>query len=249
MLQGEEQNADADQDPCRHAARNGFKRYQFGRSPGPDHNPDGDHGIQVGRRGVVCYTQRHRHPQHQQETQRNAGPPEHAGAHQREACFTVTPQYAAGVEEAAGHWPEAPGLSRTRHGQFGDKQVGDHRATVHQGTDAKRGEYMPVCQYTSRHRTQENSRNGGGLHQAVGLHQLIAGGELTQNAVLRRGVSCRANAHQRVADKRVDTKADACRAQKLKAVGKHHDPTFREAVCHLADKRRKYNVSTHKHHL
>ncbi len=249
MLQGEEQNADANQDPRRHAAGDGFQRHQFCRSPGPDNNPDGDHGIQVSRRGVVSNAQRHRHPQHQQETQRNAGPPEHAGAHQREACFTVTPQYAAGVEEAAGHWPEAPGLPRTRHGQFGDKQVGDHRATVHQGADAKCGEHMPVCQYASRHRAQQNSRNGGGLHQAVGLHQLITGGELTQNTVLRRGVGCRTNAHQRVADKRVDTKADTCRAQKLKAVGKHHDTTFREAVRQLADKRRKYDVSTHKHHL
>ena len=69
------------------------------------------------------------------------------------------------------------------------------------------------------------------------------------DAILRRGVRRCANAHQRVADKRVDTKTNTGGAQQFKAVRKHHHPAFRETVRHLSDKRSENNVSTHKHHL
>lgn len=56
--------------------------------------------------------ERHRNPQYQQKTQRNARPPKKAGSHQREACFTVAPQRRGGTEETARHFPKMPGLAR-----------------------------------------------------------------------------------------------------------------------------------------
>ena len=66
-----------------------------------------------------------------------------------------------------------------------------------------------------------------------------------REAILAAG----ADAHQRVANKRVNPRANGCRARQFQGIGKHHHPAFRETVRHLPDEWSKDNVSAHKHHL
>ena len=84
----------------------------------------------------------------------------------------------------------------------------------------------------------------------VGVHHIE--GHISANYIENKDLEppfCSTNTHQRIAEKRIDTKADTGCAQQLQAVGKHHHPAFGEAIRHLPDKRRKKNVSTYKHHL
>ena len=108
---------------------------------------------------------------------------------------------------------------------------------------------MPVGEDPAGHGAQQDRRDGRGLHQSVSLHQLIAGGQFAENAVLGRRIGGGANPHQRIADKRIDTEADAAGAEQLQTVGHHHHPAFGKAIGKLADKRSKKNVSAHKQHL
>ena len=176
MLKRKNQHHDANQDPRRHTARHGFQRHQLRSRPRADDNPDRDHGIEIGRRGVIGDAERHRNPQYQQKTQRNARPPKKAGSHQRKACFTVAPQRGGSTEETARHFPQMPGLARASRGQFRDIQVSDHCASIGQRTGRKRGNHVPVGQNAAGDRTEQNRGNGGSFHQAVGLHQFVAGG-------------------------------------------------------------------------
>ena len=231
---GEEQNATPIR-ILRHAARNGLSVTSFAAAPAPTTNPDGNHGIQVGRRGAACSSQRH-WPQHQQE---RSAPPEHAMSIS-EKRFTVTPQYAAGVKEAAGHnLQSARIVPDALRASLGINRLAITAPPYIRATDAKRGEHVPVCQHAARHRPQENSRKWWRDHQAVDLHQLIAGGELTQNAVLRRGVSCRANAYQRVANKRLISKQMLAAPRSLRLLANIMTRPFGEAVRHSDNKRRK----------
>lgn len=72
MLQREEQNAYANQDPGRHTAGDSFQRDELRRDTRPHNNPYRYHRIEVGWCGVVANPERHRHPKHQQKTQRHA---------------------------------------------------------------------------------------------------------------------------------------------------------------------------------
>jgi hypothetical protein len=178
VLQRKEQHRHANQDPGGHTARHGLQRHQFGGSTGTHHNPHGNHRIEVSRRGVIRNAERNRHPQHQQEAQRDPRAPEHAGSQQRETGFAITPQHAYGVEEAGGHRFKAPGLPRTGNRQTWDKEVCDHRSGIDNGANAQRRQYVPVGQHASCHRAHQNGGDGGGFHQAIGFHQLIARGQL-----------------------------------------------------------------------
>ena len=80
LLDGEKDDRHANQYPGGHAARHRFQRHQLRRRAGPQHNPHRHHRVKVGRHGVAGNAQRRRHPQHQQEAQRHARPPEQAGA-------------------------------------------------------------------------------------------------------------------------------------------------------------------------
>lgn len=73
-MQREHRDRDADQDPGRHAAFYRLQRDEARGGTGPHHDTNGHHGIQQRRRGVIGDAERHRHPQHQQKTQRHAGP-------------------------------------------------------------------------------------------------------------------------------------------------------------------------------
>ncbi|MNC40563.1 hypothetical protein D3C75_892800 [compost metagenome] len=70
--------------------------------------------------------------------------------------------------------------------QARDIEVSDDCRAVNHGTHRQCGHDMPVCQHATGYRTHQDGGNGGSFHQPVGLHQLIAAGDLTQDAVLRR---------------------------------------------------------------
>ncbi len=153
------------------------------------------------------------------------------------------------MKEALGHGGKTPALARPGRRQFRDQQVRHHRSGVHQGADAERRQHVPVCQHAPGYRAKQNGGDSRGLHQAIGLHQLIAGGQLAENAVFGRRVGRRANAHQRIANKWVKAHADTQRPEQLQPVGEHHYPSLSKAVRHLTNKGREEYVSTYKHHL